>query len=254
MADDTRWPQGHLVFDADEAEALQHEVTQLRREVKVPLPGMLYPDLVAWVDLHPAHWRRTYPSRRVNNIYFDSPDYAALNANLAGISGRAKLRLRWYGPMLSPVPGGRLELKQKRGRAGWKESVAADLRLDLGTGTWDLLFPALRAAVCEDGRRWLDRYSEPVLVNSYRRDYFATPDEAVRLTVDRDLRAYGQRSALAPNLTRSARTDDVVILELKAPETPDAQRRLDDVLAGLPVAVGRFSKYVSGVLATPDFA
>ncbi len=97
--------------------------TSPRIEVKIPVPAVLLGEVDAWVRLHPVHWRRTYPARRVNNLYFDTADYAGLNANLAGIAERAKLRLRWYGPDLGAIEQAQLELKRRQGSGGWKEIV-----------------------------------------------------------------------------------------------------------------------------------
>jgi len=227
--------------------------TPLRREVKIPVPAGRYHDVLAWVRLHPAHWRSPYPPRQINNIYFDTPTYAGLKANLAGIGDRAKLRLRWYGESLAHVVGGQLELKQKRGRIGWKESVSVDLDVDLGRICWSDLSSTLAGSAGALGRRWCAEFPVPVLINAYRRDYYATPDGVVRLTVDRDLRAFGQRSTAVPNLRAPEVSEDLAIIELKAPEDAVALMRLDDALSNLPVTVGRYSKYVSGVLATPDF-
>jgi hypothetical protein len=91
------------------------------------------------------------------------------------------------------------------------------------------------------------------LINCYRRDYYATPDGLLRLTVDYELRAFGQRSSCLPNLSRAVVLPDEVVVELKAPCDPVARQRLDSALSHFPLSVDRFSKYVQSVLATSDF-
>ena len=39
---------------------------------------------------------RSYPSRYVNSLYFDTSDNISISNNLAGLSNRHKIRLRWY--------------------------------------------------------------------------------------------------------------------------------------------------------------
>ena len=229
------------------------EITPHRYEVKIPLPFLLLADVEAWVRVHPSHWRRPYPSRQINNIYFDTPTYAGLNANLAGFGDRAKLRLRWYGDRLACVADAYLELKQKRGTIGWKEVIPVDVDLDLRDTGWRQLTAALEDAAGIMGRHWLSHFPVPVLINCYRRDYYATPDRVVRLTVDRSLRAYGQRATRVPNLTLLAPLADEIVIELKATTDAGALRRLNDALSYFPPSVGRFSKYVQGMLATPGF-
>lgn len=229
------------------------EMTPRRNEVKIPVPSVLLADVEAWVRVHPCHWRRPYPPRQINNIYFDTPTYAGLNANLAGIGERAKLRLRWYGDRLTFVADASLELKQKRGMIGWKEIVPLNVNLDLRCTGWRELVAGLEDAAGIAGQRWFSIYPVPVLINSYRRDYYDTPDGVVRLTVDRRLRAYGQRATGIPNLTLPASLADEIVIELKARTDAAGLQRLNDALSYFPPTVGRFSKYVQGVLATPDF-
>jgi hypothetical protein len=226
-------------------------VTPYRLEVKVALAPSYLPDVEAWIRVHPAHWRVTYPPRQVNNLYFDTPTYAGLNDNLSGVAERAKVRLRWYGPELVSMSNATLEVKRKAGHAGWKELYAVPGEFAL-VRTWHELGRRLCHRISDAAARWLDRFPVPVLINHYRRSYYETVDGGLRLTVDQDLQAYDQRSSVYPNLAHPARLDPYVVVELKAPVEPDAAQRLADALAHLPVGVDRFSKYVQGVLAAPD--
>jgi hypothetical protein len=226
--------------------------TPARAEVKVPLPSALLGDVRAWTRLHPAHWRRTYPARQINNLYFDTANYAGLNANLAGVADRAKLRMRWYGPCLARPGNPQLELKRKQGLAGWKEIVHVGRDFDLEIGAWSILLDDLWAAVGNRAPNWLMRFPLPVLINAYQREYFATPDGAVRLTIDTDLRALDQRSSAQPNVRRETLLADIVVVEIKAGLDDEATERLAAIISGLPARVDRFSKYVRGVMAAPD--
>lgn len=227
-----------------------------RIEVKIPVPVTLLPDVRGWVRVHPAHWRQTFPRRQVNNIYFDSPTFGGLNANLGGVGDRAKLRLRWYGACLDHVREAQLELKRKSGIAGWKEIVAlpTDLALDLRSTSWSRLTAMLNAVLSGVAAAWLLGSPVPVLVNVYERDYFATADGDLRLTIDTNLRAYGQRALAYPNLSYPAPLQDAAVVELKAPNDAVARRRLHDALSYFPLSVDRYSKYVQGAIAGPDLA
>ena len=234
-------------------ESLNHPTIVIPRyEIKIPLPARWLSDVEAWVRLHPAHWRVAYPPRRVNNVYFDTPAYDSLNANLSGIADRAKLRLRWYGVEVAQVRDAHLELKRKRGSVGWKEIASVDGRFALAGTTWRAFARALRAATTSQAHRWLDVYSLPVLINGYRRAYYATPDGVLRLTIDSALCAYDQRAAVRPNVYRPAPPDARVIVELKAPTTAGVIARLSAALTHFPAPVDRFSKYVTGLLSAPD--
>ena len=96
---------------------LTSQVTELpdpkgRLEIKFVFPGRMLSTVLLRVLMHPMVLASTYPPRRVNNIYFDSPELTALRIQRDGLSDRAKVRLRWYGDterMAQPV----LELKSK---------------------------------------------------------------------------------------------------------------------------------------------
>jgi len=224
-------------------------LTPPRYEVKIPLPVHWFADVEMWVRLHPAQWRVTYPPRQVNNVYFDTARYDGLNANLSGVGQREKLRLRWYGPHIDLISGGNLERKRKQGMAGWKEIVPLESEFDLAGTTWRAMMRDLRAAVAPEARQWLDVFAVPTLINHYWRVYYATPDDAVRLTIDTALCAYDQRAVARPNLTRRAHMSAAIVVELKSTPDDTNYRRLSSALAGFPAPVDRFSKYVRGMMA-----
>ncbi len=223
-----------------------------RYEIKISCKPHHLHQVNAWVRLHPAHWLVAYPPRQINNIYFDTYDHKNLNDNLAGVGTRHKARLRWYGPVLETVAGARLELKCRQGQVGWKETCPLNhLTLDLLRQPWTDLRRAITQAADARAELWLAQFDYPVLINHYQRSYYVTPDQAVRLTVDSDLRAYNQRFVAYPNVRRPAPVTDRVIIELKADRQHHA--RLTHILAHFPVRVDRHSKYVQGMIAAPDF-
>jgi len=222
-----------------------------RYEIKISCKSHQLPQVNAWVRLHPAHWRVAYPSRQVNNVYFETPDYASLNDNLAGIGKRRKLRLRWYGPALETITGAHLELKCRQGQVGWKENWSLErLRLDLQQ-PWSDLLGVIKDAADAQANLWLAQFACPALLNHYQRDYYVTPDQAVRLTVDTRLGASNPRFSAQPSFRRPAPLAERVVIELKT----DRQhyQRLVHILAHFPIRADRHSKYVQGMIAAPDF-
>lgn len=224
-----------------------------RYEVKIPCEPQYLPQVQAWMRLHPGHWRVAYPPRQVNNIYFDTADCQSLNENLGGVGVRGKLRLRWYGPKLNTVTGGRLELKYKEGAVGWKEVWPLDLTLDLAHMSWSDVCQRLREAADVRPSLWLTQLAYPVLLNHYQRAYYVTPNQVIRLTIDTRLRAYNQRLSGHPNLRRPAPTVDCVVVELKASVDQPSYERLAEAMGHFPFRPDRHSKYVQGMLAAPDF-
>jgi hypothetical protein len=228
--------------------------TQMPRyEVKIPCDSHCLPQVQAWVRLHPAHWRVAYPPRQVNNIYFDTADCQGLNDNLGGTGTRGKLRLRWYGPCLDTVAGANLELKYKEGTVGWKGVRPIHVTLNLTHQSWPEACRSIRQAADARAGLWLTQFAHPVLINHYQRAYYVTADQTVRLTIDTEPCAYGQRFSNWPNLRRPAVIADHVVIELKAPADRLSYQRLAEALDRFPLRPDRHSKYVQGMLAAPDF-
>ena len=90
-----------------------------RYELKMTIDNCGLAEVCMWLRLHPENFSQHYPQRRVNSIYFDSPDLFSVDQNLAGISERRKLRLRWYGNT-GYVTQGNWEIKCKERNLGWK--------------------------------------------------------------------------------------------------------------------------------------
>lgn len=198
------------------------------------------------VRLSPAMFRKAFPPRDINNIYFDTPDRRHFWENVAGLADRVKVRIRWYGPMLGTAAKPTLEIKIKRGLIGTKKSY----RLPQLT----IENPLRSAAV----REWLSLADlpeteqarmlshQPVLLNRYRRHYFVTPDNQLRLTVDSNLRFYKIDGGINHLFTAMDPVQhDLTVVELKYPS--DFGRREADVAAALPYRVTRMSKYVFGL-------
>ncbi|MCP4526382.1 MAG: VTC domain-containing protein, partial [Aestuariibacter sp.] len=93
----------------------------------------------------------------------------------------------------------------------------------------------------------LQTVDQPTLLNRYRREYYVTPDGAIRVTLDFDQVAYDQRLLPRPNLRARLPIDDTVVIEIKTGQ--EHAERLRQVVARFPVQRSRNSKYAGGVLA-----
>jgi hypothetical protein len=89
--------------------------------------------------------------------------------------------------------------------------------------------------------------NQPTLLNRYQREYYVTPDGAIRATLDFDQVAYDQRLSPRPNLHARLPFDDTVVIEIKTDQ--EHAERLRQVVACFPTRRSRNSKYVGGVLA-----
>jgi hypothetical protein len=221
-----------------------------RYEIKSTCDEFYLPDVRAWVNLHPDAFVETYPPRQVNNLYFDTREMDCLIDNLSGTGQRRKLRLRWYGDSYSAVRG-TLELKCKSNQLGWKERYPVPFTYDLTTISWEALLERIREHVDGPFSVWLSYLSQPVLINSYMREYYETMDRQVRVTIDYNQLAYEQIVHLTPNLAIKAPLPSRVVVEVKADAA--LHRRVSNVLSSFPLQVERNSKYVNGVIESLCF-
>jgi SPX domain protein involved in polyphosphate accumulation len=92
-----------------------------RYEIKFILDNSKLADAMQWLYNNTSAVR-SYDNRIVNSIYFDDISFSSVRDNLAGISKRKKLRLRWYGHQKNSYPI--FEIKTKNGRLGKKNILS----------------------------------------------------------------------------------------------------------------------------------
>jgi len=223
-----------------ETEPLRYE--DARYELKMVLRAEAYARVKAALDLDPAGLHTLYPLRRVQSIYLDTPGGNALEENLAGISHREKIRFRWYGDHTGPVQG-RLECKVRENMLGWKHTFEIEQPVSVnGADRYDFM-RILREAADPVWQLRLDGPLEPVQWISYRREYLGSADKKLRVTVDRDLKAFDQRGQLELSARFETPLPAMVVIEVKcAAAQYDAARQL---INRLPFFVDKCSKFVT---------
>jgi len=259
--------QAQQVQISDQQAQNPDATSDLRYEIKLVCFPHLLAQARSWIRLHPAGFVVAYPPRCVNSLYLDTPHLSSLNDNLGGVSYRRKLRLRWYdalptgrpfhprgAQLVSQPPYGDgdtdiqpiLELKQKRNLLGMKKRYALPCRLDLAL-PWTEILNKVWANVGVDWQAILQTVNQPTLINRYQREYYVTPDGAIRATLDFGQVAYDQRLSRRPNLRLRLPLPDAVVIEIKG--APDQAERLQEIAARFPVSRTRHSKYVRGLSA-----
>ena len=87
--------------------------------------------------------------------------------------------------------------------------------------------------------------ARPLVINTYRREYYVSSDEHIRLTLDFDLTNYDQWLCARPNLDFKTPHRDGLVMELKC-DLPHA-RQLADVIAAFPQRANAYSKFVTAL-------
>lgn len=190
-----------------------------RYEVKLVGHALDYPRVLADLKLLPFALRPLYRPRVVQSLYFDTHGGRALQENLAGLSERAKLRLRWYGEV-GDVVDAKLERKRRVNGFGSKDVTPIDESLRIRGASKRALTEGLSRTLRDRAgfEGALDGQSPAQWVR-YRRDYFLTHDGRLRVTVDRDLQAFDQRNLLRLSDRLRTPLPDLLIVEVKADES-----------------------------------
>ena len=221
-----------------------------RYEIKFVAPAHTYHFLLEWLKLSHLGFSVAHPSRSINNIYFDTYDYAAYEENLAGISSRSKVRYRWYGDSVYPAVG-TLEVKCKRNNFGWKLNYKVKSPPYTEKAKWREIMKLLIDQLPPEGRRWLIECPQPTLVNRYQREYLVSRCGLIRATVDTSLRGYDQRYKPWPNWKRHSNLPKIIVLEVKC--GLQEREALTQMLSKIPLRSGRCSKYVLGVKSSHGY-
>lgn len=183
---------------------------------------------------HPASFRKIFPDRKVNNIYFDNTDFLAYFDNVEGVSDRRKNRVRWFGDDIFKVVQPKLEIKTKSNQLGDKKSFPVEeFQLSNLTGL-------TKEVIAKTGSF---NILKPTLINSYLRSYYGTTDGKFRITIDRELNYFSLLTAR--KFTRFQTEEQSVVLELKYDETLDDAAAF--IMQYLPFRHSKSSKYVTGL-------
>ena len=216
-----------------------------RYEIKLQYDGQHLYKVRQWIGLHSLAFIPAFPSRQVNNIYFDTSGLDSLNDHLSGVGERRKLRFRWYGEKIDCALG-LLEIKQKINRIGWKYTTPIPTTLDLAHLNWAQIHEIIQQHT-EGIFYEMISVSRPVIINSYQRDYYIASDGQTRLTLDYATKAYNQHLTHVPNIKFRVPLLNLLILEIKTETQHDVD--LPRLVAEFPLRTEKHSKYINGMSA-----
>lgn len=208
--------------------------SDFRYELKYEIPLPLAQGIGQVIHMHPQGFKKAFPDRWVNNIYYDTPNFVTCQENLDGISERKKFRLRWYGDQ-APIQSPKFEIKIKSNMVGRKETI--DMRKNFSLR--DLperlqAHPSIPDAI------------RPVIQNRYLRSYYLNMKGDFRITIDREFQ-HGMVTGDLTNPQAWLRPFPYIIMEVKFDMS--AVERHGEVTRYIPYRQTKHSKYVSAVLA-----
>ena len=215
-----------------------------RRELKFCFPVALRSHIEHYLLLSPFNFRQPYEDRWVNSLYFDTIDLASYKENLSGHLKRSKLRLRWYGT-LGSAKEFTIETKIKHNQYGWKKQTPISFSMDLQSADIKGLISRMSNHCDQETQLQLQQTPNAVLLCRYKRRYFSSFDENIRMTIDEELQYYDQRKCQMINLNDHEIIPDISVLECKF--SPEFSTQAKELLSNLPVRPIKMSKYVFGL-------
>ena len=196
------------------------------------------------IKVNPFGFRSVFNKRRINNIYFDSPNLNNYFDNHFGKSARTKVRIRWYGDTFGLIEKPILEFKIKRGLLGKKESYKLpQFELTKNFSKQDFMTLFNNAELPDEVLNELKRLI-PTLLNSYNREYYKSFDNKYRFTLDLDLKFYNIKWS-NNNFKNNFEDKQTIVVELKYDENDDD--KVNKITSSLPIRLNKFSKYVRGI-------
>ncbi len=206
----------------------------MRYERKYKIEQLSLPLVHQSIRLHPASFRKIFPDRQINNIYFDTSDLSTYKDNVMGIAQRRKFRIRWYGENLKTTSNPKFEIKIKNNQLG--EKKIQDLE------SFDLKnLDVITKQIQTFANTFNPLY--PTLLNSYHRSYYGTPNKKFRITIDSQMRYFSFFNNGKFNNYKIK--DEGIVVELKYDEAMDSQT--DRITQYFPFRLSKSSKYVRGM-------
>jgi len=218
----------------------------MRYEIKFILDEVTLSEFMSWVLLH-TEFKEKYAPRYVNNLYFDDIEFQSVRDNLAGISNRKKLRLRWYHKenvkkISTPV----LEYKIRRGRLGYKKSYSLPiLKPSLMETPMGKIFDSISSEIKKERKNegLFEDYYFSTLHVTYLREYFEDR-HGLRLTIDKKIDFYAATPmSFIGDSSRTAYPK--IIAELKFSE--EKKYLISALLETSHFSPMRHSKYLAGL-------
>ena len=187
-------------------------------------------------------FKKIFPKRVVNSIYFDTEKYKDVWDNINGFGNRRKIRLRWYNALKNSQVN--IEEKKKIGFVTQKNvEVIRKFKnfedLDNFINSKDFL----------NNHFLIDKKInlKKILFIQYQRNYYQLPNKKLRVTVDEKLRIFYQYPNKFIDL-------DKIILELKY-DAKDAYFVNSLIKSNnLDTRNKKFSKYVNSFIEMNDSA
>jgi len=215
-----------------------------RYEIKFVLNEREMTHILSCLNINGA--KKNFPDRMINSLYFEYLDQKLARDNLAGISNRCKVRLRYYGDNVLESSDQKLEIKLREGRLGSK--IIYPLLTIKNALRQKTLFELSKDIFQEIYNSYFTHYSinsylVPILLIKYKREYYKIYN-GIRITIDKHIKFYntphnGKLNSLKPI------SYNPYVVEIKF--SKNLRLNALNLIQSLNVAPKRHSKYLMGL-------
>jgi len=215
--------------------------SDFRYERKFIINDFTIPELENLLRNSKLRFKKSYPKRIVNSIYFDDSDSSSILENLDGNNFKTKYRIRWYGNkkiIYLPV----FEVKNKNGYLNFKKisKIQTSKPLKFTKANIDFIFKKIKI------KNEFLANKIPISSTHYNRLYFISSYYNIRATLDFDINYFNLQNNLNFNLNKFSKS---IILEVKYSTEKDFWVR--GSLNNISLRISKNSKYLNSLIENP---
>ena len=220
-------------------------MTDKRCELKFTTSEANYHFILNWILNNAYNFRKNYPKRFVNSIYFDTYSYDSFAENILGSSKKTKIRYRWYGNLTNEIKNGSLEIKKRDNIFNYKNIYEIrNLTINKDKKFKDII-DIIKLNLPIEASIEFETRPFPTTVVRYIRDYFINFDNNIRITIDKNIKVYDQRLNNTINLNNKIILSDLMVIEFKFKD--DLFENVNHILKDFPIKASKNSKYINAI-------
>ena len=217
-----------------------------RRELKFTTNEIYYSDIINWIKNNKVNFKKHFPKRLINSIYFDNYSYSSFKENIYGDSKKTKIRLRWYNTFFFSMDGF-FEIKKRDNIYNYKKTIKIpNLVIKLNSNFKEII-QTLKLNLEPIDTIELDARPFPTIISQYTREYYIDFDKEIRITIDRNIKTFDQRLSNKINLKNEITIPNLMVVEFKFKDA--SINKLLNSFNNFPLRLSKNSKYINGIRA-----
>lgn len=217
-----------------------------RRELKFTTNEIYYSDIINWIKNNKVNFKKHFPKRLINSIYFDNYSYSSFKENIYGDSKKTKIRLRWYNIFFFSMDGF-FEIKKRDNIYNYKKTTKIPNLAIKPNSNFKEIIQTLKLNLEPIDTIELDARPFPTIISQYTREYYIDFDKEIRITIDRNIKTFDQRLSNKINLKNEITIPNLMVVEFKFKDA--SINKLLNSFNNFPLRLSKNSKYINGIRA-----